>query len=368
MGFQGKFGIHFPIHQPGWIKYSSSDLLRLAKEAAGNGFECIWINDNFKARHTYSLMAAIASQFPVSLGTLVTHPFARNPADVATALGTIAELMDHKELKVGISTGAWAIQGQLVQRPMPTQSVREAILIARQLLAGGEVEFRDFPALAGYYHFKLNGQAKLRLQVEPRSLVSFWIPPKGPRMLQVAAEVCDGVIFNTYTQYAGLPFIRNGTLERTIKEMEEMRSAVKNLTPLRKILKVDISLAEHGDSARAFARNYVSFNAALHAENYRGFGLPETELDKLQASYRSGASVEEAAKFVGRELIDWVVLAGTPAEVSDRFAEYVDYADRLDFEEVILAVPTGPDAFEAVHLAARDLLPRVVGRRGTKTY
>ena len=47
-----------------------------------------------------------------------------------------------------------------------------------------------------------------------------------------------------------------------------------------------------------------------------------------------------------------------------RFAEYLDYADRLGFEEVILAVPMGPDPFQAVELVARQLVPHVLGRGG----
>jgi alkanesulfonate monooxygenase SsuD/methylene tetrahydromethanopterin reductase-like flavin-dependent oxidoreductase (luciferase family) len=180
-------------------------------------------------------------------------------------------------------------------------------------------------------------------------------------MLRLAAEQCDGVIFNSYTQYAALPFVRDGSLDQTIREMERMRTASGNLTPLRRIFKIDISLDENGDAARNFARNYVSFNAADDAERYRALGLPSDQLDALQARYRGGAEISEAAPLVGNELIDWVVLAGTPSDVSDRFAEYVECADRLGFEQVILAVPLGPDPSKAVALAG-ELLGRMIGK------
>ncbi len=362
MAYQGTFGVHFPIHQPRWVDHAASDLVALAERAAEGGFRSIWINDNFKARHTYSLMAAIAARLPVGLGTLITYPYARNPMDMATAFGTIAELVADQEVTVGISTGAWAIQGQIVDQPKPTQSVRETIEIMRRLLAGEEVRFAEYPALARYYHFR--DDAKLRLQFRPRRPVSYWIPPKGPRMLQLTAEVCDGALLNTYTPYAALPAIRNGTLARTLADMERMRADAGNPRPLRRILKVDMSLAADGDAARRFARNFVSFNAALHADTYEAIGLPADQLDALRVRYRAGGSIEEGAELVGRELVDWVVLAGTPAEIAERFAEYVDHADRLDFEQVILAVPLGPDPFKAVELASRELLPRVLGRAG----
>lgn len=358
MAYQGTFGIHFAIHQPRWVNQAAPELLALAEQAARGGFTHLWINDNFKARHTYSLLAAIAARVPCGLGTLVTYPYARNPMDMATAFGTIAELLNGRELTVGISSGAWAIQGALVERPSPTAAIQEAIELSRQLLAGEEVLFRRYPILAAYFHIKKD--ARFHLQFRPQRPVSFWVPPKGPRMLRLAAERCDGVLFNTYTQYAALPFVRDGSLERTILEMERVRTAAGNRAPLRRVFKLDVSLDEDGDAARQFARNFVSFNAADDADRYRALGLPAGQLDALQARYLAGAEISEAAPLVGRELIDWVVLAGTPAEVTGRFAEYVDCADRLGFEQIIVAVPLGPDPRKAVELASRDLIPQVV--------
>ena len=136
MAYQGKFGVHFAIHQPGYVDHAASDLVDLAEIAVARGFDHVWMNDNFKARHTYSLLAAVASRALCGLGTLVTYPYARNPMDMATAFGTIAELLRGRELTVGISSGAWAIQGALVEQPSPTQTVHEAIELSRQLLAG----------------------------------------------------------------------------------------------------------------------------------------------------------------------------------------------------------------------------------------
>lgn len=359
MAYQGRFGIHFAIHQPNWVDHTASELVALAERAGACGFEHIWINDNFKARHTYSLLAAMASRLRVGVGTLVTYPYARNPMDMATAFGTIAELLDGRELTVGISTGAWAIQGGLVERPAPTEAVKEAMELSKRLLAGEEVLLGNYPTLAAYFHMKVD--RTFRLQFRPQRPVSFWIPPKGPRMLQLAAEACDGVLFNTYTRYAALPFIRDGSLERTIAEMEAMRIRAGNQTPLRRIFKLDVSLDEDGDTARRFAQNFVSFNAADDAEHYRAMGLASEQLAALQARYRGGAEISEAAPLAGGELVDWVVLAGTPADVADRFAEYVDCADRLGFEEVILAVPLGPNPQKAMELASRGLVERVRG-------
>jgi 5,10-methylenetetrahydromethanopterin reductase len=359
MAYPGKFGIHFAIHQPGYVDLSAADLVSLAKTASEQGFAHVWINDNFKARHTFSLLAAIAGQADCSLGTLVTYPYARNPMDLATAFGTIGELLKgSRELAVGISTGAWAIQGSLVERPSPTASVREAIELCRQLLSGSDIDFDRFPLLSSYFH--IQKKARFHLQFHPRNPVSFWIPPKGPRMVKLAAETSDGVLFNTYTQFAALRFLRDGTLEKTIKEMESVRLASGNKSPLRRIFVLDISLDEDRELARRFAQNFVSFNAADDADHYQKFGLPQDQLEALRSRYRAGAEIGEAAQEVGPELVDWVVLAGTPGDIQDRLAEYIDAADRLNFEEIVLAVPLGPNPRKVIELG-RDLLKKITG-------
>jgi hypothetical protein len=56
MAYQGQFGVHFAIHQPGYVDLSAADLVGLAKRAADEGFDHVWINDNFKAKHVILLV------------------------------------------------------------------------------------------------------------------------------------------------------------------------------------------------------------------------------------------------------------------------------------------------------------------------
>jgi alkanesulfonate monooxygenase SsuD/methylene tetrahydromethanopterin reductase-like flavin-dependent oxidoreductase (luciferase family) len=338
------------------LRYTAGDLLRLAGAASDAGFRTVWVNDSFEARQTYSLLGAIAARSSTDLGTLVTYPFARNPIDFSTTLGTIGELMGGQEFRMAMSTGAPTQQGLYVERPIPTQMVEETILLARRLLAGDDIRLGDYPALAAYYHLKAD--ARFRMSLEGGHKVSFWIPPHGPRMLELTARICDGVILDTVNQYASLPSIRNGTLARTLADMDRMRAEAGNTTPLRRILKVGMSIAEDRDEARAFARNFVSFQVAGHIDRYRELGFPSDQLDALEKHYREGGSIAGAAQYVGPELIDQVVLAGSPADVAERFTEYVSYADELGIEEVIIGVPVGPDPFKAIELATQELLPK----------
>ena len=96
------------------------------------------------------------------------------------------------------------------------------------------------------------------------------------------------------------------------------------------------------------------------ADRYIGVGLAAEPLFTLRERYRAGAPIEQCAELVSDELLDWVTLAGAPDDVAEGFAEYLEAAERLGFEQVILAVPVGPDPAEAIDLAHTTLLPRVL--------
>jgi hypothetical protein len=128
---------------------------------------------------------------------------------------------------------------------------------------------------------------------------------------------------------------------------------------LRYILKLHWRGAAERPAPRRFARNFVSFNAAGDADRYIGVGFAAEPLLELRERYRAGASIEQCAELVSDELLDWITLAGTPDDIAEGFAEYLEVAERLAFEQVILAVPVGPDPAEAIELARTQLLPRV---------
>jgi hypothetical protein len=67
------------------------------------GFSQVWTNDNLEYRVLAS-SAAIVARLPVKLGTAVTVPYFRNPVDLAMAFATMSELMDGREISLGLTS------------------------------------------------------------------------------------------------------------------------------------------------------------------------------------------------------------------------------------------------------------------------
>ena len=106
--FTGEIGIHYPLHVLN--RYSLPELIGLAETAWRTmeqfGFSQVWTNDNLEYRSVLASSAAIVARLPVKLGTAVTVPYFRNPVDLAMAFATMSELMDGREISLGLGPGS----------------------------------------------------------------------------------------------------------------------------------------------------------------------------------------------------------------------------------------------------------------------
>jgi Coenzyme F420-dependent N5,N10-methylene tetrahydromethanopterin reductase and related flavin-dependent oxidoreductases len=116
--FSGEIGIHYPLHVLN--RYSLPELIGLAETAWRTmgqfGFSQVWTNDNLEYRSVLASSAAIVARLPVKLGTAVTVPYFRNPVDLAMAFATISELMDGREISLGLGPGSRSILTHQVER------------------------------------------------------------------------------------------------------------------------------------------------------------------------------------------------------------------------------------------------------------
>jgi len=338
MSYQGTFGVQFLPHHPVWNRLTSTDFLRLAKTAAAGDLHCIWFSSRFLSREPLILMAAIAARVPLSLGTMVHTPWGANPLQLASSLGTIAELLPQtRELLFGLGSGV--SQARWVERPKPARFVRETFEMSRRLLAGDEVPFSEYPLVTDYFHLKGSGQ--LVVQFSHPERVSFWFAPQGPLGNKLAAEVTDGIFVEAGTRL-GLRALRDGTLERDIQEIERLRTQAGITRPLRRIMALCMSLSR--DRQAAFNR------ARMHA---------------VEAASRQAFAGARDAELTDEALTE-MFLVGTPDEVAEQLIECMQDAERFGCEHIALGVPTGPDPLEAVELAGQVLVPLVKNRLGVK--
>ena len=136
--FAGELGLQFVTHLAN--HYTVPELVRLARFAAGKGFNHIWVNDNIRYRSQMVVLTAIASHVPVSFGTAVMVPYFHNPLDVADSLGALSELCEGREISVGIARGDLGQSPQHVEPLKPIAMVSETTQFLRRAFEARRVE------------------------------------------------------------------------------------------------------------------------------------------------------------------------------------------------------------------------------------
>lgn len=158
---------------------SSIDNAQLAEQV---GFDWVGIADSQSLfRELFVTLAAVSQATErVMIGPSVTNPLTRHPAVMASAIASVHELSGGRAM-LGIATGDSAIYN-INEPPRGLKGLREYIVAVRDLLRGQPTEYagRDI-------HTKwVAGQAD--------NPVPIYIAAEGPKTLELAGEIADGVI------------------------------------------------------------------------------------------------------------------------------------------------------------------------------
>jgi 5,10-methylenetetrahydromethanopterin reductase len=150
---------------------------RLAEDV---GFELVGVADSQSVfREMYATMALCAQATRrVRIGPSVTNPITRHPAVAASGIATIDEIAPGRAF-FGIGSGDSAILN-LAERPSTLADMRAYLETMRALHVTGEATWRGRP---------------VRLTWVKRA-IPLYLSAEGPRTLELAGEIADGVIVN----------------------------------------------------------------------------------------------------------------------------------------------------------------------------
>lgn len=349
--FHGEIGIHFPLHVLN--RYSLPELIGLAEKAwdalAAFGFTQVWTNDNLEYRSVLASSAALVARLPVKLGTAITVPYFRNPIDLAAAFATMSELMNGREVSLGLGPGSRSILTHQVERAKPMTIMREMAIALRKLFNGEHVARNEIPELASYFH--LNAERyTLRFKAQPPIRLYYGPSLLKPAVLDLIARHFDGVILQTLYGTADM----EATLSALTRGRED--SAVNE--PLRKVMLLNASVSRDGQAAREHAKRFVSHIVSGWPDDIlEGKGIDPRAIQPVREAYAQNRGVDYAASLTPDEAVDRLVIAGTPNDCIERLAELFSLAASHQFTQVFIGVPLGPDVQEVIDIWAKDLLP-----------
>jgi 5,10-methylenetetrahydromethanopterin reductase len=291
-----------------------SELISLIRDVEAAGFDGAGILDSqLLSRDTFVVLGQAATQTSrLTLFPAVTNPFTRHASVLAGAIQTVEELAPGR-VKFVIGTG-YTSASTIGRKPATLAEMRACIGTVRGLLAGQSVDFNGTPGRLGY----ASGRR-----------VPLIMAASGPKAIEVAGEVADGVLL--------LVGFNRGIVGRALEHLERgAKRAGRRLDDLEIIWAVRIGTAATTEAARRYARPTAVHWGVLRWGGYwlepAGLTLPKLEVpDAVHRIYPDLSHAHDweaaiaATSFVPDEvaaqLCDAIGLIGTPADCAARILE-----------------------------------------------
>jgi probable F420-dependent oxidoreductase len=153
-------------------------MLNLTRQAEEGGMEYGWIFDSHILwKEPYPLLTLMAANtHSLRLGTCVTNPAVRDITVTASLFATL-NLISGGRMELGIGRGD-SSRRVLGKKPVTWSQLESAVKTFRALTAGQEIEYEGHPTAIRW------------APGSPR----VWIAGYGPKVLEMAGRVADGVI------------------------------------------------------------------------------------------------------------------------------------------------------------------------------
>ncbi len=162
------------------------------KWAEDNGYPDAWFSDS-GAPDSLTQVAAVAHHTTnIRIGVAVTPVYTRTPAVLAATANVLEQLLPGRFI-MGLGSSSQTIMGAWngIALDKPLTRVRDTALMVRSMLKGEKSDF-DFSTL------KSRGYRQAPLENPP----PLYLAALQPKMIEMAAEIGDGVIFNLWPKSA----------------------------------------------------------------------------------------------------------------------------------------------------------------------
>jgi 5,10-methylenetetrahydromethanopterin reductase len=305
-----------------WPDRDVRALAELCRTAERAGFDELWWPDHYDARECSAVLAACAlNSDRITLGTAVTSPLLRHPAVLASMFATLSEASGGR-IVAGLGPGGFEVATELrVTTPSPLGAMRESVAVLRALMPGRTI------SLDGGRFFPVVG-TKLSFRV---ASVPIYLAGRGPRMIELAGEIADGVITHglaaPYLQMVGKQ-VRRGAQ----RVGRDPRDCIVSL-----MFEVAVDRDVHRAREALRSRCLYMVGGEYAQELVPLYGLDPGAVAPVRDAVR--ARDPNAAKLIDDRMVDAFSVAGSPDRVAEKLAELGESG----VESVILSPGPGVD-------------------------
>jgi len=299
-----------------------ADIIGWSRRAEELGYEAVFIPESFNDSLAYAQAVAQATR-RLLVGTAITNVYLRHPTLLAQQAAAVQEFSGGR-LLLGLGVGHRVVNHSLgIEMGDPLHKMREVIGVLRDAF--------------------VKGPHQPRPKTPPKLLAA----ALAPRMVDLAGELADGVIFNLFPleRYRrAIPWLHRGA-KRSARDPESIEV-------------LHFTTCYLGDDRRACLHEAKRMLARYANLQFYGNMLAETGFESEVATVRAAWKAKDAAgaeAAVSDAMADSVTLVGDPAECRKRIRAYrMAGADRV----IVFPNPVGESRAAAVERALVGLRPR----------
>jgi 5,10-methylenetetrahydromethanopterin reductase len=296
--------------------------IEMAKYAEEKGFAEIWQADTRLARDCIVMMSALLTETKeLKIGSGVLPIWTRNPAVIAASWSSMWELggkAPDGSGRVMLGLGAWwePISSRVgVERKKPLTAMREHIEALRQLFTMEEVTYQG--------EFVNLDRVKLDVafgDTSPRD-IPLYIGATGPKMLELAGEICDGVVLN---YVVSVEYIRNA-VELVRKGAEKAGKSLEDID--RPELLVCCLSDDDPKAAMLEGKALVAYYLGTEPHIMKASNVDEDLIKQVQEFVgwpATEADYRRAAEIIPDDVVRNLMAVGTSRQCREKVAEYID--------------------------------------------
>lgn len=171
-----------------WVRGGTGEAtMELARRADAGGIDSFWVTEDPDGWDAFALLGAISQQTTrMRIGTGVTNPYLRHPDLIAASVATLDRLAPGRAfLGLGRGQPEWYERGLGMTPGSPLGRVSETIDLLRQWEANGVA------SIDGEFHIDRWSRV-----IRPNGPVPIYLAAVGPKALDLAGRLADGVFFN----------------------------------------------------------------------------------------------------------------------------------------------------------------------------
>jgi probable F420-dependent oxidoreductase len=283
-----------------------TDTIARLRWAEDNGIPDAWFSDS-GAPDTLTQIAAVGHHTQdIRIGVAVTPVYTRSPSVLAASANVISQVIPGRFI-LGLGSSSQTIMGQWNGIPLdkPRTRVKETVQLVRQMLKGEKTDFHGETLFSRGYR-----------QTPAENPPPIYVGALRPKMIEMAAEVGDGVIFNLWPK---------GALPKMMEALKRgAQNAGKNWQDIEVVNRAMVLCTDDKPMGREIFR--AAFGPYYATPVYNKF-LAWAGYEDAAKTIEEGWAEKNREKTAGAltdELIDEIAIIGTEDEIRARIQADAD--------------------------------------------